>query len=732
MNVIARDLPAVIPSTGNLTRSLGACLLALGVVPACAHAEALRNLPVCSTARLIEHQADRTPDCTPNAAKRKIAVKLTARTGPRKVKGKRHQEIVAGYDVSTDNYNGAYMPPVIEARAGDKITFSIRDELSPEVKALPMMHYVRPENGGVGSLIHGSVPTTQTNLHTHGLIVSPNNSTNIDGNGDNPFRKFDAAGCRPMKAMPGMAAVGCAPSSGDVVISIPDSLAAGVYGNAANAAHPSGLFWYHPHIHGLAQHQVNGGMAGLISIGDPRTAIVDPADPSSKSLRSKIDLRYLAIKDIQITADDMPEAAATRKRAPPGTWQGEEFDPTFCGELLNGAVPTIGKGYCTPNPQAGEKHKLWLFTVNGQRYPTITIPPNRGHIWRMANLSATVTYELVLTDVQNQNDEYMRVVALDGVVIAPDPKGAAGALVTLAEPIKTKSIQLMPASRVEIYVPNFEQKPDERMYVLKTKGFRTGADADLWPAVDLAEVRLMPVTTGRSDAIKLASFAPGAVASALTVPIPSGARRVGDIVEEKMPLCFHNKLKSNQRRVITFATDKITNPNDPVNAFEVLEIGTAVWEKGKQKPESSLPVQTMQHDMDFMRDDHACAAVGSEEVWEIVNETEETHNFHMHQVKFRLATAAEIEESGGGPGPAVRSAEPVMAAADRLFGSSGDTPGVWHDTFPIPPGSRAAPSRVFLHIAFTAPEQIGRFVYHCHILEHEDKGMMAPFEVLAP
>jgi FtsP/CotA-like multicopper oxidase with cupredoxin domain len=33
-------------------------------------------------------------------------------------------------------------------------------------------------------------------------------------------------------------------------------------------------------------------------------------------------------------------------------------------------------------------------------------------------------------------------------------------------------------------------------------------------------------------------------------------------------------------------------------------------------------------------------------------------------------------------------------------------------------------------INFDAEEQIGRFVFHCHILEHEDAGLMAPVEVL--
>ena len=42
----------------------------------------------------------------------------------------------------------------------------------------------------------------------------------------------------------------------------------------------------------------------------------------------------------------------------------------------------------------------------------------------------------------------------------------------------------------------------------------------------------------------------------------------------------------------------------------------------------------------------------------------------------------------------------------------------------------AIPGRVFLNLTFKKREQIGRYVYHCHILEHEDGGMMAPIEVL--
>lgn len=62
-----------------------------------------------------------------------------------------------------------------------------------------------------------SLPET-TNLHFHGLHVSP------DGNGDDPFVEV-ASG-----------------ESWNYELSLP-------------ASHPSGLFWYHPHVHGTTARQ---------------------------------------------------------------------------------------------------------------------------------------------------------------------------------------------------------------------------------------------------------------------------------------------------------------------------------------------------------------------------------------------------------------------------------------------------------------------------------------------
>ena len=93
---------------------------------------------------------------------------------------------------------------------------------------------------------------------------------------------------------------------------------------------------------------------------------------------------------------------------------------------------------------------------------------------------------------------------------------------------------------------------------------------------------------------------------------------------------------------------------------------------------------------------------GSVEDWTIQNQAEEIHAFHIHQIHFMVMAVN---------GVALQT--PYMA-----------------DTIAIPgwTGKGAYPS-VTLRMDFRDPETVGTFVYHCHILLHEDNGMMAKIQV---
>jgi FtsP/CotA-like multicopper oxidase with cupredoxin domain len=111
--------------------------------------------------------------------------------------------------------------------------------------------------------------------------------------------------------------------------------------------------------------------------------------------------------------------------------------------------------------------------------------------------------------------------------------------------------------------------------------------------------------------------------------------------------------------------------------------------------------------------------VGATELWEIYNATADAHPMHIHEVVFQVVDRQNI-------------------LVDELQNTNGMT-----KTVQIAPGSQARPpqpsERGFkdtviaypgevtrLRMQFTTP---GQFVWHCHIVEHEDNEMMRPYRI---
>ncbi|MDQ3886052.1 MAG: multicopper oxidase domain-containing protein, partial [Actinomycetota bacterium] len=119
-----------------------------------------------------------------------LSVQLTAAPGIR----------LAGRDTIAWGFNGTSPGPTLRVRPGDLVRIRLVNHLGQA-----------------------------TNLHTHGMHVSPQD------NGDNPFLRID----------PG--------TSFDYEIRIP-------------LDHPAGTFWYHPHHHGTVADQIFAGLAGALLV----------------------------------------------------------------------------------------------------------------------------------------------------------------------------------------------------------------------------------------------------------------------------------------------------------------------------------------------------------------------------------------------------------------------------------------------------------------------------------
>ncbi len=103
------------------------------------------------------------------------------------------------------------------------------------------------------------------------------------------------------------------------------------------------------------------------------------------------------------------------------------------------------------------------------------------------------------------------------------------------------------------------------------------------------------------------------------------------------------------------------------------------------------------------------------ETWELINLTEDSHPIHLHRVHFQILDRRPFDTFNYFSSNAVRYTGPAVPPDPGELG--------WKDTARVDPG-------IVTRIIVPFQGYAGRYVWHCHILEHEDNEMMRPFEVL--
>jgi FtsP/CotA-like multicopper oxidase with cupredoxin domain len=225
-------------------------------------------------------------------------------------------------------------------------------EIAPTIRVRPgdviRVHYVNalPEFCGLGMV-------SDSNLHFHGLTASPR------------------------------------PPGDDVLTTMVAPSRTFDYVVRVSREQPPGLYWYHPHAHGLANWELGNGMAGAIvieGIADDVPSLTGirervivlrdiPRDPSVGSAESKT----------QLTAGPLPTAhAQTHAGMDEEDYQGD----TPCGVDAD-AQPTI----------------------NGVASASIPIAPGERQLWRVLNASGKRHYDLAIAGAR------MQLVARDGIPI---------------------------------------------------------------------------------------------------------------------------------------------------------------------------------------------------------------------------------------------------------------------------------------------------------------------------
>jgi len=252
--------------------------------------------------------------------------------------------------IRTRSYNCSLCGPVIRVRPGDQLRVHLKNEIKrTEPDEEPQPNSTAPHGFNV------------TNLHTHGLNVSPS------GRSDNVF--LDVG---PEESI-------------HLCFDIPED-------------HPCGTFWYHAHKHGSVALQLAGGMAGVLIVdgeGDKRSLDEQPAiKEATKPEHEKI----LVFQQIPYTPDDSGKVVDVK-------WQDVYAPPAD-------KIERAAKG------------KLKRYTlVNGEMVPTISMRPGEVQRWRCVHggLEESLALALVKADtkLEDVNDKKKRVplyeIAVDGL-----------------------------------------------------------------------------------------------------------------------------------------------------------------------------------------------------------------------------------------------------------------------------------------------------------------------------
>jgi FtsP/CotA-like multicopper oxidase with cupredoxin domain len=593
--------------------------------------------------------------------------------------------------------------PTIYVRAGTSFTMKLADTIKPQVgpNPSPTPQAYAPDKCALLDYEHASLPPpsstgyqgrkrvvatmspddmimNNTNYHTHGWHVEPDV--------DNVFKSL-------------------AQTSNGVCS----------YLFRVRANQPPGTYWYHAHLHGLANMQVGGGLAGTLVVRPvgagpelPDTVVlVKDYNGPPQAQAEQLERRLLHASARRLTALAAgPQATAT-------------FDPFNPRADVTGVqFPTMPPGGVPPTPVPTECKTAPVFDslgANGVRVPyatsdralahvtTIPVvyqnPQGPGMRYRVVNASSNAYLNVRVIDPSGAYQP-LTVLGRDGVPVNWDlDHGRVDP--TKPDAVTRNNVFISPSNRVDLFVK---------------AGFRgtiIGAQASAPFCLGYLSFTGLPsrgLVAIRPGTPPGAPHALAATASAARTPHVS-------LTTPTYADLFAKAAVTGQQRAITF-----TNYDD--GQFYVTETGSRpqplptawqehpFWLRPAVAPPGPSPLPAESHYQADIWVKKLPSPQQTVEVWNLYNAAPEAHAFHIHQLTF-VALRSDYEP----------------AQNQRVFLDSIGLPGATlapppHGAPPPQPGyPYLQPSFTQIKIDFTNIDK-GTFVFHCHMLFHEDHGMM--------
>jgi FtsP/CotA-like multicopper oxidase with cupredoxin domain len=564
-----------------------------------------------------------------------------------------------------------FISPMIVARPGDTLRVDLHNKLPPTSTTY--------DPGCAASvMVDHNTPHcfNGTNLHVHGLHVNPG------GNGDNVL----------LSIMPG--------TDFEYEYAIPPD-------------HPAGTFWYHTHRHGSTALQVSSGMAGpLIIKGDrlPTPTSNGDLDVLLEGVKGYKE-RTLVFQQIQYGCFDQNQnikfianQAGTAVRA----WT---CDPSDVG----GIETYLDNGNTQYGPQGFTGFSSWgqsgrYTSINGYVLPTFKIQQNAVERWRMIHGGVRDTIRVIFVPansphVDDRPGEQLAGENMEAFVQAncsfatmPYYTVAADGL-TMPQANFGRSITMQPGYRWDALV----QFPNAGEYcMLDATSQSTESVGGLPPGIRLlgfVEVAPDPAAVNRGTVIQQLVDA-----AKKTMPADVQDAVIADL-NNNLTLTKFTPHK-------TIATSELSGGQELNFAIQTTN-GVSKFMVANQLP-TSPGYNPQPYDPERL---DRKLTLGTAEEWKLTSQPGAGHPFHIHVNPFEIVSITNNNN------PTVDVSAP--GAFDGGDPQYVNLRGRWKDTLWVKPGYTVT-------IRTRYERYIGEFVLHCHILDHEDAGMMQNVAVVLP
>ena len=462
--------------------------------------------------------------------------------------------------------------------------------------------------------------------------------------------------------------------------------------------HPAGTFWYHTHRHGSTALQVSSGMSGALIIRGTRLPTPDTHGDLDTLLkptdRQPFKERVVVLQQIQYACRN---ARGTVKTNPDGSYRCDAGD-------IGGIEGYDALGFSWP--VSGR-----YTSINGHVLPTFKAA-STGHIerWRVIHggisnsinlqfrkLKTGATSPLALPLTIDQQDAYIEANCTGDPL--PQHLVAADGL-TMNTALKTDVTVFQPGYRWDALMVFPEAGP----YCIIDDAAPASANVGkATPSRQLLGV--VNVTEGRKVPADISGYLRAELVAAAKVNIPNRTVR-GRVVTD-----LRNDLKLTSFTPHPDITDEeVRNEDEQQLTFDISGIPTAFKIDG--------------YPYDPARIDRVLNLGGVAE-WTLKSDLA-GHPFHIHVNPFQIVKILDPNGKDVSDPNAVDDADGTIDPQFRGL------KGVWKDTLWVKNLSYGTKGQYTLVVRTRYQRYIGDFVLHCHILDHEDLGMMQNIRIALP